>query len=271
MARGGTPSGETKEAPPFYERRSFQGTVAVVGLLAAVWGLLGAPPPWKIVQELSEADLARSNTEIVLDTSTAMGDSFTDGETKLGAAIHAIRAGGARNDEGLGLRLTNPDCESEERPLIDVGKHHVEAVRGAAEKLKPEGKSNITGAVAEALAEFRANPDFNRPGSVRRVVVYTSGHDDCPGDGLSKEIEVDLELTHEATSFTLIALRPSEADSRQLNALESALDSAGAVAETVHAESPEELEEATAQADSETEQAVEEAKQEETEEKTVSG
>jgi hypothetical protein len=35
--------------PPFYERRRFQGIVAVVGLLGAVWGLSGAPPPWRIV------------------------------------------------------------------------------------------------------------------------------------------------------------------------------------------------------------------------------
>lgn len=256
---------------PFYERRGFQGTVAVVGLLAAIWGLLGAPPPWKMVHDLFKTELARSNTEIVLDTSAAMSKRFASGETKLAAAVHALESGGQRDDEGLGLRLTNPDCKSEEDPLIRVGTHHVEKVLSTAKELKPGGRSNITQAVKDALAEFRANPDFHRPGSVRRVLVYTSGHDDCFGHDFGEKIEAALELTRGAASFTLIALKPTAADRRRLAGIEGALESAGAAVETIPAESPEELEEASEQAGQETEQALEEAEEEREEGEKMSG
>lgn len=256
---------------PFYERRVFQGTAAVVGLLAGIWGLLGPPPPWRLIGDLFEAEIARSNTEIVLDTSAAMAKRFANGETKLAAAVRALQSGGQRNDEGLGLRLTNPDCKSEEDPLIGVGTHHVEKVLSTAESLKPNGRSNITQAVKDALAEFRANPDFHRRDSVRRVLVYTSGHDDCFGHDFGEKIEADLKLTHGAASFTLIALKPTEADRRRLAGIEAALESAGAAVETIPAENPGELEEASERAEQETEQALEEAEEERKEGEGMSG
>jgi hypothetical protein len=271
MARRPAASAAAENGAPFYERRGFQGTVAVVGLLTAIWGLSGVPSPWSLLGDLFSTDVARSNTEIVLDSSAAMAESFTKGETKLEAAVDALQAAGGRNDEGLGLRQTNPGCEFEEEPLVDVGTDHVEQVVSAAEQLHPEGKSNIIGAVLAALGEFRANPDFNRPGSVRRVLVYTAGQDDCFSGDVSERIRAELEGADVSASFTLIALNASETDLARLHGLESALESAGVASETIAADDPEQLDEANEQVSEESEEAIEAAEEEQEKEETVSG
>jgi hypothetical protein len=271
MARRPAAAADAKNGAPFYERRGFQGMVAVVGLLTAIWGLSGAPSPWSFLDELLSTDVARSNTEIVLDTSAAMAEPFAEGETKLEAAVDALQAAGGRNDEGLGLRQTNPSCEFEEEPLVGIGTDHVDQVVSAAEQLHPEGKSNIIGAVLAALGEFRANPDYNRLGSVRRVLVYTAGQDDCFSGNPGERIRAELAGAHVSASFTLIALSASETDLARLHVFESVLESAGVSAETVAADNPEQLDQANEQAAEESEDALDAAEEEKEKEETVSG
>src|SRR5215207_6715067 len=75
---------------PFYRRGWFVGTVAVVGLVSGIWALVGAPTPWKLIDDLLHPDLPSSNTEIVLDASAGMRDPFEGDLTRVDAAGDAV-------------------------------------------------------------------------------------------------------------------------------------------------------------------------------------
>lgn len=267
-------SKQRKPGGPFFESNWFKGAGALVVLLGGVVALGGAVGHWSFVKDLFEGEaVALSNTEIVLDTSAAMGASFEGQEkTKLQAAVGAIRQAGEREDEGLALRVTSPTCEGEEEePLVGFGKHHKSEVLSAAEEQQPEGKANITGAVVAAIGDFRTNSQFDGPGSVRRVLVFTSGGDECFEGDVANRIESELKGSNVSASFTLIALKASGAELKQVAELEQALQAAHANVETRTPQNSEELEETVEEVKEESSQAIEDGKEEKATEETISG
>jgi hypothetical protein len=245
----------------------------IVALVAGIWSFIGIPTPWTIVGELFEGEApALSNTEVVLDTSAAMGEPFKANETKLQAAVGAIHQAGERDDEGLALRPTSPECDSEEKePLVKFGKHHKGEILSVAENLHPEGKANITQALVEAVGDFRTNADFDGPGSTRRVLVFTTGLDECFEGDVAERIESELRGAKVSASFTLIALKASEEELAQLAELEKGLKSAKASVETRTPGNPTQLAGVVEEVKEEASQAIEENKEEKETEETISG
>jgi hypothetical protein len=263
---------EKKGGTPFYEDHWFQGTVAVIGLISAVWALGGIPSPWSIVGDVFKAEaVAASNTEIVLDTSAAMDEPFEGDETKFDAALGAIEQAGERDDEGLALRRTGAECSSAGDRLVDFGKGHKEDVLNEASEQQPEGRSNIVSAVIEAFGDFRNEPAFSGPASTRRVLVFTSGEDECFKGDVAGKIKAELADAKVSTSFTFIALKASGAALRQLEELKDALKSVDAFVETRAPESTGELEEAVGEVKEESLEAVNEGSEDQEVEKTTSG
>jgi hypothetical protein len=265
---------QDRKKAPIHEQSWFKGTAAAVVLLGGIVALVGAITSWSVVKGLFEGDpAAASNTEIILDTSAAMGEPFEDeGKTKLEAAVGAIGEAGQRNDEGLALRVTSPECgEEDEDLLVDFGTNHTSDVVSAAEEQSPAGKANITEAIVEALGDFRNNPQFNGSRSTRRVLVFTSGLDECFEGDAAGRIESELKEADVSASFTLIALKASEEQLEQLGELEEALTAANANVETRAPQDSEELEGVVEEVKEESAVAVEEGEEEQEEEKAISG
>jgi hypothetical protein len=260
-----------KEAS-FYEERWFQGTVAVVGLVSAIWALGGLPRPWDMISDLFAAEAAAlSHTEIVLDTSAAMNEQFEGDETKFDAAVRAIGQAGGRDDEGLALRGTEPGCGSDDELLVDFGTGNTDEVLETAEEQQPAGESNIVNAVIEAVADFRNEREFKGPRSTRRVLVFTSGQDECFEGDVAGKIKAELEEAAVSASFTLIALKASGEDLQQLEELKNALESTDAYVETRTPDSSEELEETVGDIKQESGEAIKEGEEEKEVEETISG
>ena len=233
--------------PPFYESRPFQGAVAVVALLGAVWALVGAPAPWKIFDEIFSSDLPSSNTEIVLDASAAMGDPFGASGTKLDIAAGAVGDFAVPfTNEGLALRGFGGGCDEAGELLVDFGENHGEDVRDAAAAAEPGGSSNLANAVIAAIDDFADGDRFPDRDSPKRVVVFTGTVDDCLGDSAAAEIRREVERSDVDAVFKLIGVRVSEEDRERLRTLKDAL---GVHAEVVFADTEQELAEVVADLD----------------------
>lgn len=222
---------DDKENAPFYDSPRFKGTVAVVGLVSAVLAILGAPKLIDVIDEAvsTEEAVAISNTAVILDTSATMDQPFEAGDTRFDAAVQAMGQAVPGNKEGLALRRTGPECDgAEEEPLVGFGTGNRDEVLKEAKAQHPDGKSNIVKAVIEAVEEFRSNPKFNRPDSTRRILVFTSGLDECFSGNVADKLSAELKGDRISASFALIALNASGKGLVQLRELESALESAGA-------------------------------------------
>jgi len=265
-----------EEGGPFWERGWFKGVVAVVGLVAAVWALVGAPRLWDVVADALSSDPPVSYTEVVLDTSSAMGEDFAGkGETKLDAAARAIRQTvGELDNEGLALRRTGSDCGGSSELVVDFGSDQADEVASTAQKQQPSGSPNLTGAVIAALDDFKTPGRSDGPPSTRRVLVFTAGVDECfEGDAVEK-IGAELEGAEisKSSSLTLIALKSSGQDLRRLKELEEAL-SGYAYVDSRTPETVDELDQAVenvVEVDDQAEKQLEEIEEDEVEE-TVSG
>lgn len=213
---------------PFFERSSFKAAVAVVGLLGAVWALLGAPKPWDVAKEVTaKAPLPLKNTEIVLDASAHMGEPFGRVTKYDIAATEAARWAIADEDSGLALRVAGGSCNERSEPLVDFGKGNSEEVREAALEREPGGKSNFAAAVRAAITDF-SEAEFQRPGSRNQVMVFLGGDDECwgvPGE----EIRDELEQSGVETVFRFFALKVSKQTKRSLKVMERQLGSVARV------------------------------------------
>ncbi|HEU4736499.1 MAG TPA: hypothetical protein VFS48_05695 [Solirubrobacterales bacterium] len=200
-----------------------------------------------------------------------MAEQFEGDETRFDAAVRAIGQAGGRDDEGLALRRTSADCGGEDELLVDFGTDNKEEVLKTAEAQQPTGSSNIVNAVVEAVGDFRNEREFKGPRSTRRVLVFTSGQEECFEGDVAGKIEAELEQAGVSASFTLIALKASAEDLRQLEELKRALQSADAYVETRAPDSAEELEEAVGEINEGADEAIEEGAEEKNAEETISG
>jgi hypothetical protein len=263
-----------EERGSFWERGWFKGVVAVVGLVAAIWALIGAPRLWDVVADAFSTDPPVSYTEVVLDTSSAMGEDFEgDGETKLDAAVRAIRQSvGELGHEGLALRRTGSSCGEPSELIVDFASDHADEVTNKAQEQQPGGSPNLTTAVIAALDDFKTKERSEGPPSTRRVLIFTAGIDECFEGDVARKIKSELEGAEvsRASTITLIALKPSSRELQKLEGLEAAL---GPYADVQTPENVEELEgavEQVAQKDDQAEERIEETEEDEVE-KTVSG
>jgi hypothetical protein len=216
-------AGEGKK-PPFFERRTFQGTAAVVALAAAVLALVG--PLKGIVNDLSSTTEPVSWVEVVLDTSSAMEAEF-DGETRLEAASQAIeKAVKELDNSGLGLRRTATSCDGKSEQLVGLGSDHTDEVIDEARNQRPAGNSNLVDAVVGGLEEFKREPIASRGPESRRLLVFTAGVNECSDGDLGEEIAEALESADisESSKVELIALGASSDEKAQLEGFEAALD-----------------------------------------------
>jgi hypothetical protein len=264
---------DARGSTPFYESHGFQGAVAVVGLATAVWALSGAPRPWQLIADaFSGSAVAVSNTEIVLDTSEAMAKPFANpGEARFDAALHAIRQSGERDDEGLALRRTGAKCEETGDLLVDFGTGHKEEVLDKASDQQPEGRSNLVSALLEAIGDFRNDPRFHGPQSTRRILVFTSGEEECFRGDAAEKLETELRSADLRASFTLIGLRATNEGQHQLDELEGALEAANADVETRTPRTRGQLRDVVEEFDESAAEAVREGEEERDLEETTSG
>lgn len=204
---------EGKRAP-FYERGAFKGAVAVVGLVAAVWAFTGAPKPWQVAAEINTGPTWRYNTEIIVDSSSAMAKRF-GGKTKLEVAVDGISRSVKGNDsENLALRSAGGSCGSEGEELVDFGPDHGDDVVAQAQELHPHGRSNMVAAVLAAIDQFKEER-FQNPEAKNRVLIFMGSEDECALDPYS-EIKRELARADIEASFQVFALRMSK---RQLKDL----------------------------------------------------
>jgi hypothetical protein len=229
------------QSPAFYERRSFQGAVAIVGLLTAVWALVGAPKPWSVAHDLTVTKPLLSNTEIVLDTSMAVTKPFGDG-TKLAAAKGAIaRFSASTNTSGLALRQTGGGCNDDGDVLVDFGAGHGDDVRAAAAAIRPSGASNVINTVRGAIDELTSE-QFRSPSSTRRVVVFMGGEDDCV-EAAGFEISDALDGLGVDTTFRMYTLGLSKREMKNMTHFKAEV-AAYAKVEVLPVENKKELEQA---------------------------
>ncbi len=205
----------TPKQPPFYEQRWFQGAVALVGLLTAIWALVGAPKPWSVGKELVTTKLPLSNTEIVLDTSTAMAKPFGK-ETKLEAATDAIaKYTAAESNTGLALRETGGGCYEDGTVQVGFGSGHNDDVREAVAEARPTGVSNVISTVRGAIAEFTGE-QFRGPSSMRRIVVFMGGEDHC-AEAAGEEVRDALDGMGVDTTFRMYGLGLSRKEAKNMS------------------------------------------------------
>lgn len=232
---------EEKKNAPFYEHRWFAGTVAVVGLIGAIWVL--SVKVFDTTAQITANEKVYAYTQIILDTSEGMGEPFGDG-TKLDAAVEAVEKYVVPLDaEGLALRRTGLSCDEGSRQLVDFGTGHADDVVDEAREQHAEGRSTLAYAVIEAIAEFRASDDFQGSASSRQIVIITGGvgGEECLGSEAGAEIRRQLEDSGIDATFKMVALSPTPSANERLQAFEQAL---GGEAEFAVVDTPEELEEA---------------------------
>lgn len=231
---------QSDKRSPFYEQRWFQGTVAVVGLAGAIWAFSGAPKPWDVAADLTATEVARANTQIILDASAGMAEPFGKG-TKLDAATQAIREYVVPlHEEGLALRRTGRTCEEGGELLVDFGKDHSDDVAEEAAEQRAEGESSLAYAVIEAISEFTTSERFEGPASTRQVVIIAGAAEDECLENAPAEIRRKLESSGIDATFKMVALRASEKTRERLRSFTAAL---GEHAEVEFVETEEELEE----------------------------
>ncbi len=212
-----------KKRPPFYERRAFQGTAAVIALATAILALVG--PLKGIVDDLFPTTEPVTWVEVVLDTSSAMEKGF-DGETRMQAATQAIKKAVKELDNsGLGLRRTATDCDDNSKQVVKLGSDHADDVIKEAEEQQPEGEASIVDAIVGGLEEFNREPIASRGPESRRLLVFTAGVNECSDDDLGAEITEALETADisESSKVELIALGASAEEAAQLEELKAAL------------------------------------------------
>lgn len=237
---------EEPKQKPFYERPWFAGTVALVGLVGAVWVLSARVVDTADDIAANSQETVYSYTQIILDTSEGMGEPFGDG-TKLDAGVEAVeRYVMPLEGEGLALRRTGRTCDEHPEQLVEFGTGHADDVVDEARGQYAEGRSALASAVIETITDFVASGDFRESASARRIVIITGGvgDEECLlGEG-ADEIRRRLEDTGIDATFKLVALSPTPSANERLDSFEAVL---GEEVEFAVVETPEELAEAVAE------------------------
>jgi hypothetical protein len=193
---------------PFYEERWFQGTAAVLGLVTAVFALVGPPKLWDVIRDALASELPPDNTQYILDASAAMEAEFGADETKLLAAARTIAdAVEGREGVGLALRRFGGACGEPGDLLVDFGDDRAVEIAEVAGEQEASGESNLVNAVVAAIDDYSDVDRFPRdPGFERRIVVVTGSADGCFGDGAAEQIRRRMAQTGVELDFTFVGV-----------------------------------------------------------------
>jgi hypothetical protein len=178
---------DDKKSPPFYERRLFQGTAAVVALAAAVVALGGRIGD--IIDDLFPPAPPRASwTEVVLNTSAIMGEHFGGkDETRLASAGQAIEKRVKElGNSGVGLRTTPANCKGNSEQLVGLANGTPDEVISEAQHQHPTGNSSIIDAVNGALNDFAREPMSVGKAKSKNIIVFTTGSARCPYDEVTE-------------------------------------------------------------------------------------
>ncbi len=185
----------------------------MIGLLTAIWALVGAPRPWQVASEITASTVTLSHTEIILDASAGTAAAFA-GETKLEASQDAVAQFVLPlSNEGVALRRAGGGCDEAGELVVGFGSDQGEEVREEAAAQRPEGKSNIANAVRAAIDDFNESA-FRAPNTTERILIFMNGEDECGGE--ASEIRDALDGSEVDADFRLVALSPSRAERRNL-------------------------------------------------------
>jgi hypothetical protein len=211
----------SKSKKPFHESNWFRGTVAVVGLVGALWAFVGLPTPSHVVREATAHQLPLRNVEIILDASSRMGEQFGKA-SKLEVAAEAVHQY-VVNDEniGLSLRRAGGSCGAEAEQLVNFDDGQTEKIAAAAKEQKPGGRSNWASAVRGAINDF-SGESFQRPGSDNEVVLFVGGGDQC-GGLVGQEVRNELQNANLHAQFRIYALKVPKKELKGLTAFEHQL------------------------------------------------
>lgn len=234
---------------PFYERRLFQGTAAVVALATALLALVG--PLGDVIDGLSPDPPQRSAwTEVVLNTSSVMGEQFGRGrETALESAVRGLEKSVKELDgHGVGLRSTPDSCDEKSEKLIDVAEGSPDEVIREAQKQRPRGSASIIDAVVGGIKEFEREPMQSHAAKSKSLFVFTTAAPPCEWDELfDEEARSKLARIEQFGAVEVFALKSqaeremvafAEEGANELDALQAALGPRMAIH---YVETPDEL------------------------------
>jgi hypothetical protein len=197
---------------PFYERPLFQGAAAVVALVTALLALVG--PLGDAIDGLSgNRPQPSAWTEVVLNTSSVMGERFGGGEeTALKSAVHAMEKMIKELDShGVGLRSTPIRCDERSRKLVDVTEGSAGTVIEEAKEQIPNGNASIVDAVAGGMTEFDREPMQSQPARAKSLLVFTTAAPPCELDELVEDqARSKLERVKKIGAVEVFALESEE-------------------------------------------------------------
>jgi len=218
---------ESQPGGPFYERRWFHGTAAVVALVGAVVAVVG--PLRGAISDLFSSSPPRIETEVVFDGGAAMNAKYrSSGETKLDFARRDLaRYVVPFTNEGLALRVFGGTCGQKGSLVVGFGAGHGDDVTKAVDRLRQgQGSSDLFTAVGAAVDDFTCVPSD----TVKRVIVYVGAIDNCasttnPALDNAREIRDFMKGKGIRASFKFFDVGLSHHDRAELHSFESALPS----------------------------------------------
>jgi len=211
----------------------------IVGVLAIIAGL-GA-----LVRGCAEPPPALSVVYVV-DRSAGMGGSI-GGKDKL-AAVKAEILGQVRDRPNVAtaLRLTGGDeCSGGyEPPTVDYAEDNADAFASALEGVRAEGPSDFARGLDRAVNDMLGD-DAAAQSKSRTIFVAVGGVDTCARDQAIPIIDGALRALRAKgqvdMTFKFVGVKPPRAVKRLLEKVRGRVDALGFTAETVIADTPEEL------------------------------
>lgn len=171
------------------DRPAYKNAMALFAFVAALSALIGGAHS---LLTRKPPEVVHDNTELIVDRSQRMGDSW-EGTTRLRVAESAARSvvGTIADGENLALRQFGGPCQaSNTRLIVPFAQGNAERVRSQLDKLKPAGDAPLNRALNEAIGDFGDQKRFE--GANKRILVITGSDDTCQAPELREAIREKL-------------------------------------------------------------------------------
>jgi hypothetical protein len=202
--------------------------MAALGLIATALAVFfGVRQVWP---DPEPSKPVKNNYAILLDRSESMGGALGD-TTKLASAadeiLNTIDVGGSEAT-ARGLWYFGGGCGQVEES-VDLSPDNASSVKTALERLPPAGGERPLIQALDAVVNDFANLPVTLGGgdvkTVRRIVVFTDGPDEC-GDDLSR-VTTSLDQSGIQVEFQIVGIDLSPADRLLLNEVAQSLPGIG--------------------------------------------